>query len=79
MNLDLNLWYLDDGTIAGHPDDVLHALQTIIIQANEVGLELNHRKCEISFLGSKLNEECDQFMKLFQVVTPDIQEMQIGN
>lgn len=26
-NLDLNIWYLDDGTVAGSPDDVLKALK----------------------------------------------------
>lgn len=49
---DLNLWYLDDGTVAALPKNVLEAYKSIIQQAAEVGLELNHAKCEFSILGS---------------------------
>lgn len=51
--LDLNIWYLDDGTIAGAPDSVATALQEIIDKANEIGLQLNHSKCEIAVLGTE--------------------------
>lgn len=50
QDLDLNLWYMDDGTIAGTPNNVLKALKIIIELTQEVGSELNYAKCEISML-----------------------------
>jgi len=45
---ELNLWYLDDGTVGGDPEKVIEALTTIIAMAKEVGLTLNFRKCEVA-------------------------------
>lgn len=39
QDLDLNVWYLDDGTIGGTPFVVLNALKTIIYKTKEIGLE----------------------------------------
>ena len=36
INTELNVWYLDDGTIAGDREVVLEALHTIRIQASEI-------------------------------------------
>jgi hypothetical protein len=43
----LNLWYLDDGTIAGDPRTVLQDFQLVIQEAAKIGLEVNPSKCEI--------------------------------
>ena len=79
LELDLNLWYLDDGTIAGNPYDVLIALNLIIKKANEIGLELNNRKCEISVLGEYSAEQKNEIMRMFENVSPGIQEIQENN
>lgn len=43
----LNIWYLDDGTLGGEPDDVLADLTSIITKFESIGLELNFSKCEL--------------------------------
>lgn len=79
LNLDLNLWYLDDGTIAGEPEDVLKALQLIITKSKDIGLELNCRKCEMTVLGNYTTSQKIQIIHKFQNICPDIQEMEISN
>ncbi len=75
LNLDIDLWYLDDGTIVGRPNDALHALQLIIKKANEVGLKLNHKKFGISILGSNSKADIEEITKTFQLVSLGIQWM----
>ena len=45
--LDLVLFYLDDGVIAGTPEAVSAALATLTQKAGELGLNLNLGKCEL--------------------------------
>ena len=45
--LDLNLWYLDDGILAGTSCDVRHAFDVIEKKGPQWGLHLNAAKCEI--------------------------------
>lgn len=75
LNMDLNIWYLDDGTIAGHPEDVLKAFKMIIEKSKEVGLELNHDQCELSILGPHSVKLKNELLELFQEMSPGIQEM----
>ena len=49
-----NCWYLDDGALGGRREDVIDDLHLIQNEGNSLGLELNLRKCEVSFL----NENC---------------------
>ena len=43
----VNLWYLDDGLLAGTPDAVQKDLSYIVRTASEIGLSVNITKCEI--------------------------------
>ena len=43
----LNLWYLDDGFLAGDPTTVLSDLSHVIAASKELGLSVNAQKCEI--------------------------------
>lgn len=79
LNLDLNIWYLDDGTIAGEPEAVLKALNVIIDKANEIGLKLNYRKCEISVLGIHNDDAKVEAIQKFRDLFPGIQEMNPDN
>lgn len=79
LELDLNLWYLDDGTIAGSPDVVLNAFHIIIEKADEIGLSLNHRKCEMAILGQYTTEDKITLLDLFDKVSPGIQEIELNN
>ena len=47
MNTQLNLWYLDDGTIAGEMKAVLECFESILNAKTTHGLEINPSKCEL--------------------------------
>ncbi|XP_035712509.1 uncharacterized protein LOC118437538 [Folsomia candida] len=70
LGSEFNMWYLDDGTLGGKPTTVLDDFKHIISCANEVGLELNFDKCEVSFLGPQTNTQC--ILESFQSVAPGI-------
>lgn len=42
----LNIWYLDDGTLGGRPEDVQQDLLTLLPRFQVLGLEVNPEKCE---------------------------------
>jgi hypothetical protein len=50
LTSELNIWYLDDGTLGGKASDVLHDLEKIICDFKKIGLTLNFNKCELYFL-----------------------------
>lgn len=47
LTSNLNIWYLDDGTIGGTKSTVLADLKTIIDRFAEIGLTINFNKCEL--------------------------------
>ena len=47
MTSELNIWYMDDGTIGGQLDDLLHDLDTVRRIRPTLGLQLKEDKCEI--------------------------------
>jgi hypothetical protein len=47
LNSELNIWYLDDGTLADYPEVVLSDFKKVINLSRKIGLELNFNKCEI--------------------------------
>jgi hypothetical protein len=47
LHFQLNIWYLDDGTLADYPEVVLSDFKKVINLSREIGLELNFNKCEI--------------------------------
>ena len=44
----LALFYLDDGTLCGHPDTVLSDFRQIIDECRHIGLSINPSKCELT-------------------------------
>ena len=46
-NLDLSVWYLDDGTIIGNVEDVFRVFELIRVEGPSLGLNLNVKKNEI--------------------------------
>lgn len=66
---EMNIWYLDDGTLAGDPQTVLQDLKTIIRKSAELGLRLNFSKCEIKVIGNDINQE---IVNAFNDVAPGI-------
>ena len=51
LSSEFNVWYLDDGTLAGSPETVLSDFETIVAAQESLGLKVNMSKCEISALG----------------------------
>jgi hypothetical protein len=47
LDSQLNIWYLDDGTLADYPEVVLSDFKKVINLSRKIGLELNFSKCEI--------------------------------
>lgn len=66
---ELNLWYLDDGTLAGDPETVLQDLETIIKKSSDLGLRLNFSKCELKVIG---NDEGQKIFNSFNEIAPGI-------
>jgi len=52
LNSELNMWYLDDGTIAGKPESVCADFEAIIASEASLGLRVNPSKCEFSVMSS---------------------------
>ena len=50
---DLNIWYLDDGSIAGEISKVHSILQIIKTEGPRLGLFLNEEKTEICFVAKQ--------------------------
>ena len=47
MKSEFNVWYLDDGTIAGDADVLLRDFELVKREGPNIGLLLNESKCEI--------------------------------
>ena len=68
----MNLWYLDDGTLGGHPDTVLSDFRRIIGAETHLGLAINPAKCELIVLSEDegFQQDC---LSRFRDIAPDIQ------
>ena len=51
LSSSFNVWYLDDGTLAGNPSTVEADFNKIIQEQDSLGLRVNIKKCELSVLG----------------------------
>ena len=58
---ELNIWYLDDGTLGGDPETVLNDFKLLIEECKKIGLEVNPTKCELFFCGDEDESIIDQF------------------
>ncbi|WP_164983176.1 hypothetical protein, partial [Klebsiella pneumoniae] len=69
LNSELNIWYLDDGTLADYPEVVLSDFKKVINLSKKIGLELNFNKCEIFSCSGDTDLKV---IKEFQNVAPGI-------
>ncbi|XP_021962574.1 uncharacterized protein LOC110858198 [Folsomia candida] len=74
IETELNLWYLDDATLADTPEKVLEALDTIVRMGADVGLLLNTAKCEVGVLGAD-DHTRSKILERFRQAAPGIQEI----
>ena len=75
----LNIWYLDDGTIAGAADTVAADLRQLRTSLSTVGLRLNAAKCEVAFLGSAESALRDPAIRAVRAALPDVSETQLDS
>ena len=54
---EVNIWYLDDGTVCGDPKTVHEDLTRILEASNPLGLSVNSGKCEIFTIPGAGREE----------------------
>ena len=66
---ELNLFYLDDGTLGGDPEIVFNAFQKLVHLFSLIGLEINTSKCELFFCSDHINETA---ISSFLDFSPDI-------
>ena len=74
----LNLWYLDDGTIAGPADMVAQDLSRLCTALADIGLTLNQQKCEVAYLGLPDSELGDRAISTIKSVLPSIKTMSVN-
>lgn len=71
----LNVWYLDDGTSGGKPEDVLQDLETLIPRLKSLGLEVNPSKCELFPCSAEARVPCSRFDTLL----PGLKQLSSSN
>jgi len=74
LGTELNLWFIDDGTIADTADVVLASLDHIIKESDRVGLSLNLKKCEFATISPDASDRA-AVMEKFHDYSPDIRCM----
>lgn len=64
LSSELNIWYLDDGTLGGDPDTVINDLKFIIKECLNIGLAINPEKCELYFCGRRSESTIQNFAEV---------------
>ena len=75
LNCELNIWYLDDGSIGDSPEKVLSCVEKLIRDLNEIGLVVNQSKCELIILHHS-EEEALRTEKSFRDMIPGLKVVQ---
>jgi len=71
MKSELNVWYLDDGTLAGSLETVIDDYREILKALHSHGLEVNPTKCELFLIRPESNE-CIQALSSFKSITEGV-------
>ena len=74
MESELNVWYLDDGTLGGDTNTVFNDLQKIKDATNTHGLEINPGKCELFIISPDPNQNVTS-----ATIVHEINEMNVTN
>ena len=67
-----NAWFIDDGTVGGELDQALADVGRLERRFSEIGLSLNHSKCEFSVLATTPSIPLEQILARVGQVMPDI-------
>ena len=68
---ELNLWYLDDGTLASDTETVLADYKKILDAGESLGLNVNPSKCELCLLDPQ-SEDCSNALERFCNLTEGV-------
>ena len=77
LESEVNLWYLDDGTISGTAESVLSDYKKIKEASKSLGLEVNPGKCEILLIRPKEDEIST--VANFRELAPEIREISMDS
>jgi hypothetical protein len=75
---ELNIWYMDDGTLISDQENVFQDLESIISRSKDIGLELNFSKCELA-VTSNDTEERNKILEQFNFIAPGIKLLKQEN
>ena len=78
MKSELNVWYLDEGTLAGDVNTVLEDYRQILKALESHRLEVNPSKCEF-FLIRPQSRECLQALTSFKLITEGVIQVDKSN
>ena len=68
LETELNVWYLDDGTLRNLPEKVFAVVTKLVNDLRGVGLELNSRKCELTTINHTKEEEIQMFERFKEML-----------
>ena len=71
LSSELNVWFLDDGTLGDLVDKVLNDLDRLLIGFPALGAELNDAKCELTLLNHTEDQQAE-VIELFRRRLPSI-------
>ena len=71
VETEFNIWYLNEGTLGDSPDKVILCIRKLVQDLQEVGFEVNQRKCELIIL-NHTREEANQTLDMFRDLLPQI-------
>lgn len=81
LTAELNLWYLDDGTLGGDPATLIRDVRTVLAAPDDYGFELNLSECDAYISGGSESRQEMAWTKLCQaangirrVFEPDLYE-----
>ena len=70
----LNVWYLDDATLAGPADVVALDLRELTTALLKLGLQLNPARCKVTVLGTTAQSTHDAAITALRNILPEIAE-----
>ncbi|KAF2878652.1 hypothetical protein ILUMI_27520 [Ignelater luminosus] len=76
LKSELNVFYLDDGTLSDDPEVVLSDFMNLINRSQELGLQVNPMKCELYFCSGEVDTN---IFTRFQDVAPGIKAVSKKN
>lgn len=72
IDTELNVWYLDDGTLGDVPEKVVACVSSLVDRLRGAGLEINGQKCQLTIL-QHTREEAVETTEMFRALLPEVE------